>query len=201
VWSALLLLNDAVLLWYAQHHIPNLWIGYFVHPLVLAAALMALSYWQPSPRVRTLYRWSIPFSILILILVSALVEDRTSHSLITGPLEDLILFAASLATLLTCAWRLEGSLVRQDWFWVGIGLALLYGSSAGFDPIARALVGQDLATLVKVHKLGAGIDLAAAFLVAWGMLCPILPLRASSGPTSSASLPSPSSSAHSAPPW
>jgi len=199
--AVLLILNDAVLLWYARQGISNLWITYLARPLVLATVLMALSYWQPSARIRTLYRMAIPVFLVILLVVSVLVEDRTTYSLITGPFEDLILFAASLATVLVGAWRLEGSLAKQDWFWVGIGLALMHGTSAGFDPVARILVGRDIASLETISKVAAWIDLAASLLIVGGMLCPIPRLRVSSGPTLSASSPSPSSSPHSAPPW
>jgi hypothetical protein len=200
-WATLLLVEDAVSLWYAMHHTENLWLRYVVGPLAIGTVLMALSYWQPSSRLRTIYRLMIPFLVLTSIAAVTLIEDTSTHSIVTGPFKNLILFAASLATVLTCAWRLEGSLTRQDWFWIGIGLALEFGSNAGFDPIARILVGQDLPTLVRIHEVGAWIDLAAFLLIARGMLCPILRLRVSSGPTLSASSPSPSSSPHSAPPW
>jgi hypothetical protein len=201
VWAAVLLLADVIGFWYSLHHTRNLWLAYFTGPLELSAGLMALSYWQLSSRARFLFRAAIPFFVLTSAVLAVLIEDTDSYSLITGPFESLILFTASLATLLACAWRLEGSLARQDWFWVGVGLALLYGSNAGFDPIARALVRPDLSTLVTIHKMEAWIDLAASLLIAGGILCPIPPLRASSGPTSLASSPSPSSSPHSAPPW
>ena len=200
-WAALLLVNDAILFWYARQGISNLWIGYVTHPLVLATVLMALSYWQPGTRIRTLYRVAIPVFVLILLVVSVLFEDRNSYSLITGPFEDLVLFAASLATVLVGAWRLEASLAKQDWFWVGIGLALMHGTSAGYDPVARLLVGRDLASLETISKATAWIDLIASLLIARGVLCPIPPPRTSSGPMPSASPRSPSSSLRSAPPW
>lgn len=201
VWAAAVLVSDGAALWYALHHTDNLWMRYVVGPVEIGAVLMALSYWQFNPRVRTYFRLAIPCLILASILLVAFIEDTDTFSLITGPLETLILFAASLATLLAGAWRMEGSLVKQDWFWVGLGLALRFGTSAGINPIARTLLGQDVSALVTVHVVEAWIDVVASFLIAGGILCPILPLRPSSGPSASASLPSPSSSSPLAPPW
>ena len=201
VWAAAVLLSDGSALWFALHGTGNLWIEYAASPLVLGAALMALSCWQANSRVRMLFRFAIPVFILVSVTMVALIEDTDNFSLITGAFESMIVFTASLATLLACAWRLEGSLARQDWFWVGLGLALRYGASAGLDPIARVLVGEDIPTLITVHVVGAWIDLIASLLIAGGLLCPILPLRASSGPSLPASSPWSSSSSRSAPPW
>ena len=196
-----MLLSDGLALWFALQGTQNLWVGYVGGPIALLAALMALSYWHPNARVQIVFRVAIPVLLLLSIILVVLIEDTGTFSLITGPIENLVLVAASIVTLIACASRLDGSLLKQDWFWIGIGLALRYGSSASLDPIARILVGQDMSMLAMVYQINAGIDIVASLLIVGGMLCQIPPLRASSGASSPASSPSASSSSRSAPPW
>ncbi|HEU5218542.1 MAG TPA: hypothetical protein VFU23_07775 [Gemmatimonadales bacterium] len=193
VWASATLLSDAAGLWFASHGTRNVWTTYFTGPVTVAAALMALSIWQENTRVRRLFRLAIPALLVVLTMLVLLFEDLDSYSLVSGPFMSLVLVAGSLATLLGGVWQLEGSVLRQDWFWVGLGFALNYGSRAGLDPIARILAGSSMSTLVTISILGAWIDTIASLLIAGGMLCPLLPLRASSGRSSPASSPSPSS--------
>lgn len=198
-WVSILLVYDGVSLWTALHGIANLWTGYFVAPLEVATLLMALSYWQESHVARLAFRCAIPVFVLISVALVILVEDTTTWSLVTGPLQGLLLLAASLTTLLIRIRNQEGDLGRQDWFWICIGLALKYGASPMVDPLARLLAPTDPAIVVTAFKVKSLVDIIACIVIAGGILCPVPLRRPSSGPSSPALSPSPLSSSPSGP--
>ena len=194
VWAVVLLVYDGTSLWLgAVNSTGNLWIGYISGPLEVGAALMALSLWQYTPLSRIAFRYAIPVFAVAWVALVVLVEDTSTFSLTTGPLKSLLLLSASVGTLLVCVLRHEGGLLRQDWFWVCLGLALRYGSNTALDPIARVL-GQDFSALDTLYQSKAWLDVVASLVIARGILCPIPPPQPSSGPMSPASFPSPSSS-------
>ncbi|HEV8196221.1 MAG TPA: hypothetical protein VGP87_06250 [Gemmatimonadales bacterium] len=143
----------------------------------------------------------VPLFTVVWFLIIAFVETGESFNVMTGPLKSLVLVAASVITLLLALRVEEGSLIRQDWFWITIGLSLKYGCEAALDPFSRLLVQAHPDIVLAALKAKSVADVIASLAIAGGILCPVPPLRASSGPTSPASSPSPSSSPHSAPPW
>ncbi len=187
-------------LWYSLHGKENLRLGDLFGPIELATVLLALAWWHPAGPRRSALRTTIPLFVIGWVLLIVFVEAGDSFNMVAGPLKSLLLLGASVWTLLLALRVEEGSLVRQDWFWITIGLALKYGCETAIEPLSRMLVQEHGDLVLLALKAKSVADVAASLLIARGMLCPVPPLRASSGHTSSASSPSPSSLPRSAPP-
>jgi hypothetical protein len=199
-WAFVVLGQDGMDLWYSLHGKDNLRLGDIFGPIELATVLLALAWWHPAGSRRAALRTVIPLFAVVWVLLIVFVEAGDSFNMLAGPLKSLVLLGASVWTLLLALRVEEGSLMRQDWFWITIGLALKYACETAIEPLSRMLVQEHSDLVLSALKAKSVADVAASLLIAGGILCQPPPLRASSGPTSSASSPSPSSLPHSAPP-
>lgn len=199
-WSLAGLAFDAVGLYFALRRQNNHWLSYISAPTMAVTVLMALSCLQPGLLGRRLLRLiAVSFVGAVIVLV-LFVESVSTFSLLRGPIESLLIVAASLGTLLVLIRQEQGSLLQRDWFWICTGLALRYGGAVALDPLARLLIGDSQQVVLSALKVKAVVDMAAYLLIARGVWCPVLP-QPSSGPSSPVSLPSRLSSPPSAQPW
>jgi hypothetical protein len=194
------LLIDAAGLYLALRHQNNHWLSYVGSPVLTFTALMALSAWQPFPAARRALRGAAVLFVLAVLVLVAFIEQVSTFSLLRGPVESLLIVAASLGTLLVLVRQEQGNLLQRAWFWICTGLALRYGAAVALDPLARLLIGDSHQVVLSALKVKAVVDLAAYLLIARGVWCPVLP-QPSSGPSSPVSLPSRLSSPPSAQPW
>ena len=199
-WGLAGLVFDAASLLLALRRQNNHWLSYISAPTMAVTALIALSRLQPGQLGRRLLRLvALSFVAAVIVLV-VFVESVSTFSLLRGPIESLLIVAASLGTLLLLVRQEQGSLLQRDWFWICIGLALRYGGAVAIDPIARLLIGDPQPVVLSALTVKAVVDMAAYLLIARGVWCPVLP-QPSSGPSSPVSLPSRLSSPPSAQPW
>jgi hypothetical protein len=172
VWCALLVLGDALYLAtaYAQGH--NLWLQYVTEPAQATAALWALALWQNHFTLALAQRLAIPLLVLVTAGTAAFAPGVPSFDLFLAPLYALVLLAAALTTLLRRALTSEGHLLRQDWFWASLGIALYAGVDVAVQPFAQALVVPHPDWVRQVYLAKAWIDILAFGLVTVGVLCP-----------------------------
>src|SRR5687768_11834700 len=199
-WGLAGLLIDGAGLYLALRRQNNHWLSYVGAPVLTFTALMALSSWHQAPALRRTLRGAAYLFVLAVLVLVAFVESVSTFSLLRGPVESLLIVAASLGTLLVLVRQEQGSLLQRDWFWICTGLALRYGGAVALDPLARLLIGDSEAVVLSALKVKAVVDMAAYLLIARGVWCPVLP-QPSSGPSSPVSLPSRLSSPPSAQPW
>lgn len=199
-WGLAGLLVDGVQLYLSRRGQNNHWLSYVGAPVLAFTALMALSSWHEAPGLRRLLRGAAYLFVLAVVVLVAFVERVSTFSLLRGPIESLLIVAASLGTLLVLIRQEQGSLLQRDWFWICTGLALRYGGAVALDPLARLLIGDSQQVVLSALKVKAVVDMAAYLLIARGVWCPVLP-QPSSGPSSPVSLPSRLSSPPSAQPW
>lgn len=198
-WALIGLLIDGAMLVYALRRQNNHWMSYLAAPIEVSTLLLALSYWHLDRGRRILRMLAVAFVATVVILV-VFVENLTTFSLVRGPIESILLVAASLVTLLLLLRDEHGSLFQRDWFWICAGLSLLYGAFAALGPLGRILIGESPDLVISMLKVRAVVNILSNVLIARGVWCPLLPLR-SSGPSSPASSPSLSSSPPSARGW
>jgi len=189
VWALLALAADTIGLWYALRGRNNHWLGYLYTPLGAGILILALSQWQDGALIRLVYRVAIPMFGLVWLLLVLLVENTGTFSLIAGPLNALVLLLAGIGVLVVRLQRAEGNLLQADWFWVGIGVALRYGSDVALHPFALFYGDQAPNLVYSALQVKAGLTIVASLAIAGGMLCPLARMR-SGGSSSPASSPS-----------
>lgn len=175
VWALLALGSDGVSLWLSHRGINNHWMEYWAVPLGTAVLLYGLSGWLPPSLLRTAYRAAIPVFAVVWAGLVLTIEHTRDFSMVTGPLNALVLLAAAVGMLIRRLQASEGPWLRADWFWVGLGVALRYGTDSAVHPFASLYVAEYPVLVVSVLKVRAGIDVVAALLIAGGMLCPSAP--------------------------
>jgi hypothetical protein len=198
-WALIGLLFDSVSLGYALRQQNNHWLGYLAAPFEVSVLLLALSCWHPGRSRRILRALAAAFVATVIVLVT-FVESLTTFSLVRGPIESILIVTVSLATLLLLIRGEQGNLFQRDWFWICAGLSLRYGAGVTLGPLGRMLIGDSPGLVMSMLGVRWVVNVFSSLLIARGIWCPILP-QPSSGPTSQASLLSPSSSPPSARPW
>lgn len=197
VWGAVLVIWAGIQTPLAARGVNNLWVPYLTSPFEVGALLIALSGWHPEAGRRRLFFWAAGIFALVEAILLVSFERLDQFSLFVGPFKALLLLVAGVLTLLACLRRHEGDLLREEWFWICLGVSLKYGSSAALDPLSWMLLGTYPAAVIVAFQAVAWINTFASLVIARGLLCPILP-RPSSGPSSPDSWRSSSSSPHSA---
>lgn len=164
--------GDAAGLFTALRGMNNQWISYLVTPLMGAAMLGALAWWQPTHAERAGVRVSAGLLLAASLLLAVVVEDRANFSNYAIPLASLLVLAGAVWTLVRRAWSGErGDLLRQDWFWVAAGFAVYGMVTAAYFPLAALLTPGDRSFVIAVLQLKSALVILAFGLVGWGVAC------------------------------
>lgn len=182
VYSLLLTFGTSLEFVLGRQSINNHFLTYLLKPVQGSVLLWALSLWQSKPMARLTVRIVIPVFLVAWVFM-ALLEDRRTFSTIAYPVYALLVLGTVAYTLYSRSSDAVEPIVRQDWFWVCIGLALAFGSSAAFQPLAAAFVRTHPEIILRAQHVRAVVNLVAFAAITWGLLCPT-PL-ASSGTSSS----------------
>jgi hypothetical protein len=170
-WCLVLLAFDLVQMWLARRGQRNLWIVYVDTPLQVSLALWAFSCWQTRELSRLTLRLAVvPFLAVWAALLT--LESTADFSRVSQPMASLVGLCAAAFTLLVRSYEERGSLVRQDWFWMGAGMALYFGLTVVIGPLSALLVGGDIRNMLVAYQLRAAVQIVALLLVAVGMACP-----------------------------
>ena len=182
LFSLLLTLNTALEYSLGRQSINNHFLTYLWKPVQGAVLLWALSLWQTRPEARLTIRIMIPLFVTAWFALSAF-ENRNNFSTMAYPVYALLVLATLAYTLITRSGDATEPITRQDWFWVCIGLALSFGSSGAYQPLAAAFVRTRPDLIIRAQNVRAIINLFAFAGITYGLLCPTQP--ASSGISSS----------------
>jgi hypothetical protein len=181
--------GDAVQFGLGARGINNHWVSYLSTPLMGAAFLWGLSWFQPGLVGRLALRLTVPALVVTWYALTLVVEDTATFSRFVYPLQALLLLAAALWTLLRLGLApSQLPLPRTDWFWVVGGLALYATASALIHPLAAALLREREDLVVAAYQVRATSFLVSFLAIAWGMWCPrpVKPSGPSSSPAPSA---------------
>ncbi len=187
IWCALYVVQNAITIPLALTRHNNHVFTYIFVPIQGAAILWALSLWQQQQIARLTIRAAIP-AFLVAWLLLLLVENTGNFSTIAEPVYSLLALGAALYTLVARGAATSDPLLRQDWFWICIGLSLHFGALALLTPLGAALVKEHPEVVVRAYVLRSWINIVAYVLIAIGLLCPLpsAPSGPSFSPASSA---------------
>jgi len=181
VWCLLLLLDDAISLTIAHVRGRNLWYQYPTFPLESCIALWAFSLWQSNELLRIVYRIVIP--VLLLVTAAALLMPGRAAAFddVVVPLYSLVLLIAAVQTLLYRTFTSEQLVTREDWFWIGLGMSLTYGTAVAIRPFAQAFITSRPDWVADAYIAKAWTDILAFLLITRGILLRPNPLPRSGG--------------------
>jgi hypothetical protein len=198
-WSVLYLATNIFALILALQSVNNHWLNYIATPVAAGLALWTLSLWQTSQVAALSLRLLVPLLGITWVGMVVLVEDTLTFSLLAEPFAGLLVLSAAIYTLVSKVFQERGDLLRQDWLWVGLGLAVYSAAAIALPPAANWLIARHPELVVKAYEAKALFEIVALLAIARGVTCPI-PESRSGGFLSRASSPSPSSSSASSSP-
>ena len=174
VWVGLYIATDVISWVLGRQGINNHWVSYVSTPLEAVAILWALSLWQRQAVARTAIRNSIPL-VLLALLATIAFEDRNNFSRYTEPVLSMVVLLVALYTLATRSMETTDPLQRQDWFWICIAVAVVYGSIAALTPLAYAFVNTNRELVGHLYQIKTVVHVAAMTGLTIGLLCPTPP--------------------------
>lgn len=181
-WCARGLATDLLSLVVAFAQGENEWVQYLAVPLGSAFVLWGLSGWQADELFRLAYRLAIPALALATMVALLVPHPEPLFDQVVAPFHALVLLAAALHTLLHRALRSEGTIARETWLWIALGLSLYFAGSVAIHPFAQALLGSKPEWVRQAWLARAWTTILAFGLITTGILCPLF-RRASGGPS------------------
>jgi hypothetical protein len=182
LWCLLSFAADGLQLVFSTLTGQNLWLRLIIAPVQFAVAFWVLSLWQTDSKPRKTMRQAIVILIPATFAIALLWEGTASFGDKSGPILQLALLAACVYTLVSRSVASTDRLVREDWFWITLGLSLYFALGVALGPVAMALLQENTEFLKQVLLFKARADILAFILMTVGMLCP-LPRNLSLKPT------------------
>jgi hypothetical protein len=113
----------------------NLWIGHAMIAIQTPVLLMAFADWADSAAFRRGIRLTALLSVVGWIVLTVAIEEPGRFARVTAPLQAaLFCFAASIV-LIRRGLSAELSPDRADWFWISLGVLILYSVTAVYQPL------------------------------------------------------------------
>ena len=169
LWSAFLVALSGFTLALALQRRNNHWLRYFITPVSTALILWALAWWQLTPLAVLAIRLLIPLLVIVWVPIVLTIEDTQTFSLLAEPFAGLVILATAIFTLAARALRESGTLARQDWFWVTLGVALYYGAVVALPPMSYWLWERHPELVVRAYQVNALVEILAFLAIAWGV--------------------------------
>lgn len=151
----------------------NLWFFLIANPIEDAAILMAYSYWQLRPVMRTTFRIAIPLIALATLAIALGFGEVNTFKVASSPFR-LLLIASAVSYTLVARTAVENERIwTRDWLWTSLGVILYYAAYVVVDPVSKALYPEHAELARQVYVIKAVVDVFAYLLVWKGMRCPV----------------------------
>ncbi|MFN0180521.1 MAG: hypothetical protein ACKVZ0_17105 [Gemmatimonadales bacterium] len=186
LWCGVYVALNALAWALAARGVNNHWLGYLSYPGEAALAIAALAACHGAGVERLALRFTIPLLLGVTVVVTLILENPRSFSLIVGPLNSLVVLLASVWTAVRLGVGAVEPLHRQDWFWLAGGIMLFAAGDVAWGPVAWYLSSQHVDLLHSAINTKAAVDTLAFGALTVGILCPTpaIPFGGSSSPGS-----------------
>jgi hypothetical protein len=124
----------------------NLWVSHVLIAVQTPILLLALSKWMPGRLSRT-FRIAALGAVLAWVVLTFSLESPTRFARVTGPLQAALFCLAAAGVLISRGLSAEGSLIRSDWFWVALGVLVLYGLTAVHRPLLDLFITRGVSAI------------------------------------------------------
>ena len=177
--------NLAAWLWTSYFRLGNNhFITYINQPLQGVALLWAIGEWQVLPVLRRTVRLCVPLVLVCWFVDVVVIGDTGNFSMFGLPVQGLVVLAAALMALVTRSVLGEEPVLRQGWFWILSGVAVLCATGTAVYIMQHAAIeAGDYVFVDLTHRVKSGINLVALLAIIGGLLWPSRP--AFSGESSS----------------
>lgn len=177
--------NLAAWLWTSYFRLGNNhFITYINQPLQGVALLWAIAEWQVIPVLRRTVRLCVPLVLVCWFVDLVVIGDTGNFSMFGLPVQGLVVLAAALMALVTRSVLAEEPVLRQGWFWILSGVAVLSATGTVVYIMQHAAIeAGDYVFVDLTHRVKSGINLVALLAIIGGLLWPSRP--AFSGESSS----------------
>lgn len=173
LWCVVFFVADLSQLAVSRLRYENLWLFKFINPVEDGLILWVLSFWQVKALSRIAFRVAIPLVVTTYLVIALTADDPATFQAFAGPFRGLVVLAAALFTLLTRVAHEPEQVLRRDWFWTTMGVALYYGVFVATEPIAAAIGATARDALIALFAVKALLDIVAFTLIWVGMRCPL----------------------------
>jgi hypothetical protein len=151
----------------------NLWFFLIANPIEDGAILMAYSYWQVRPVMRSTFRVAIPLLAVATIAIAFSFGEVNTFKVASSPFR-LLLIASAVSYTLVARTAVENERIwTRDWLWTSLGVILYYAAYVVVDPVSKALYPEHADLARQVYVIKAAVDVLAYLLVWKGMRCPV----------------------------
>jgi hypothetical protein len=169
-WTGLMVCCDILSFWTAYHGIRNLWVGYLA-TVAGALVLWGLSYWQTGPTERLTLQVATFLFLAVWVILTVTFDDLSVPSRAGAPMANTVCLLAAAYTLLTRSLRSRDDLLRQDWFWVSVGLAFYFGLWNAMYLMQTLLFNRNFKLMLSLDEIGLGANILPWLVIARGMAC------------------------------
>lgn len=177
LWCVLLVLFDLADVFIGKGGSNNHWTGYYTVPIEIGMTLWILAAWQPDGPWRRAYIFGIAATGAAIGAALLLTDPQQTFDVWVTPLAALFAFGAVLHTLVVRSLQSREALVRLDWFWICIGLAVFWIVQISTPALMTAFIEKHRDVVVTVLLTRSAIMIAGFVCVAWGIVCRPLPSR------------------------
>lgn len=171
-WCAFLLWIDTAAIGIAAVMGNNWWLSYYAMPLEVAFLYWILAFWQPSGFLRRVYLGGGAAMLLFAAVIYAAWPPAVSFPSLVAPVVTTAALAASLHTLVHRSVLSRNQLYVEDWFWVSLGLSIMWASTILIPSFLALFVRDSRELSVVVMMVRAAFVTLAFAIVGWGVACP-----------------------------
>jgi hypothetical protein len=125
----------------------NLWVSHLLIGLQTPLLVLVLREWATHDRLRRALGIGSVVAAIGWLVVTISIESPDRFARVTGPLQAALLCLAAIAILVNRGLASEGALTRANWFWVCLGVLLLYGLTAVYRPLLDLFASRGVASI------------------------------------------------------
>lgn len=125
----------------------NQWVSHLLIGAQTPVLVLAFAEWAGSPRLRRTLRVTAVIAPFVWIVLTLAFESLTRFARVTGPLQAALFCLVAATVLIRRALAAEAPLALSDWFFVCLGVLLVYSLTAVYRPLLDLFTAKGVTTI------------------------------------------------------